>query len=772
LDEVDEFRTVDPGCGSGHFLTSVLEEIVNIRKSLYAQNESYPDEYRLKKTTVLNNIYGVDMMGPAVEIAKLRCWLSVISELETENVDDLAEADALALPNIAFNLREGNSLIGYTGFPEMNGDDQYRLGSFSEDTVRDRYQDIIDEIEKHEQAIDSETAEMYRRNAFEKLRKAREELIDDIHGDFLEAGIDDITPEMVNEMEPFNWVLEFAEVYADGGFDVVVGNPPWDVLAPNRDEFFSRYDAQFRGKSPDEKESKQEELLQDEEIRKEWEEYKRNFQRRADYFRHSDAYELQEPRIDGKIVPNNQNDLSALFLERVFSIARPDGYVSQVLPGNIFNGSNSKDVRLHMIDEAELKSIVGFVNNGIFPEIASKYQFGVVVLKNSGKTESIRGIFQQDSLDVLEDFTNNCFTIPRHVLSDYSPEARIFPQLTSEEEVGVLDSILKHKPLGRDDGDWFVDPYRELDKYKDGDRYVEDKSKADYPVLGGRNIYQFVYDWGFLDYLEPPELWSVEEDENPELSAKRRMREKGKSRLKTAIYDEFGGTGSQKAFVDNLLDEERGEGLKLDDVLLDCTDYRIVLRNIARSTDERTLIASIIPPGVVCHHAISTVRNYGISPNQEDLSKPNLRDVYEPIFTDEQMLYCLGILNSIPFDFLMRTKVDSNIVQYKLEESQVPRLSHTDDNFKIVSDSAARLNCFGEEFEEMRNRLGGIEPVTDIDKRREVQAELDAAAFHAYGLDYDQTEFVLEDFHRVQSPRLMNEAYFEMVLEKYEELAE
>jgi hypothetical protein len=101
LAEVDEFRVVDPACGSGHFLTSVLEEIVNVRKALFARNDSYPDEYRLKKTTVLNNIYGVDLVGPAVEIAKLRCWLSVISELETDNVDDLADDDALALPNIA-----------------------------------------------------------------------------------------------------------------------------------------------------------------------------------------------------------------------------------------------------------------------------------------------------------------------------------------------------------------------------------------------------------------------------------------------------------------------------------------------------------------------------------------------------------------------------------------------------------------------------------------------------------------------------------------------
>jgi type I restriction-modification system DNA methylase subunit len=771
LAEVDEFRVVDPACGSGHFLTSVLEEITNLRKALYQQHtpEDYPDEYKLKKQTVLENIYGVDLMGPAVEIAKLRCWLSVIGELNTKNIDDLADDDALALPNIAFNLREGNSLIGYTGFPETTGEGDYTIGAFSEDSVRDRYQDIIDEIEKHEQAIDSETAEKHRQRAFKKLRNAREDLIDDIHGDFVEAGIDDITPDLVAEMEPFNWVLEFAEVYADGGFDVVIGNPPWEVLSPNRDEFFSRYDPLFRGKSPDEKEQKQKEILSNSTIEKDWKEYKRNFQRRADYFRNSESYQLQEPRIDGKIVPNNQNELSSLFLERVFSIARPDGYISQVLPGNIFNGSNSKDVRLHMIDEAELKKVVGFVNNGIFPEIATKYQFGVVVLRNSGETDAINGIFQQSDLDVLENFESKSFKIPRAVLSQYSPEARIFPQLTTEEEVGVLESILEHTPL-RENDDWFVEPYRELDKYKDNDRYVENESEGDYPVLGGSNIYQFISNWEFLDFIDSPDLWSVDEETAPEKSAKRRIRERGKSRLKKGLYDEFDGQGSQKKFVNGLLEEERGHKLKLDDVLLDCSDYRIVLRNIARSTDERTLIASVIPPEIVCHHAISTVKKFEISAEEKDLSQDTLKNIYDPIFTDEELFYCLGTLNSIPFDFLMRTKVDSNIVQYKLEESQVPRLDSDHDLFNKISDGAARLNCMGEEFEEMRERLGGIEPAVEMDERRELQAEIDAAAFHAYGLGREETAFVLDDFHRVQNPRLMDEDYFEMVLEKYDDL--
>jgi len=395
LAEVDEFRVVDPACGSGHFLTSVLEEIVTVRKALYAQNENYPQEYRLKKTTVLNNIYGVDLMGPAVEIGKLRLWLSIISELDEDVMDNLDDDD-LALPNIVFNLREGNSLIGYTGFPETNGDDQYRLGSFSEDSVRERYQDIITEIEKHEQAVDSDSAEEHRRQAFEKLREAREDLIDDIHADFVEAGIAGITPETVEEMEPFNWVLEFAEVYADGGFDVVVGNPPWDQVKPRRDEFFVRYQSDFRSLSLNERDELIENLLEDENIRNNWEDYQRASEIQSTFFTDGDTYSLQSAVVDGR-TRSTANELAALFLERVFHIARDDGYVSQVLPGLLWQGLSTKALRTHLLDETTIQSLVTFENNGIFDNIDDRYTFGIVTFRNEGETELLRGISQQRS---------------------------------------------------------------------------------------------------------------------------------------------------------------------------------------------------------------------------------------------------------------------------------------------------------------------------------------------------------------------------------------
>jgi type I restriction-modification system DNA methylase subunit len=774
LAEVDEFRVVDPACGSGHFLTSVLEEIVNVRKALYAQNEEYPPEYRLKKTTVLNNIYGVDLMGPAVEIGKLRLWLSIISELDEDVMEDLDDDD-LALPNIVFNLRQGNSLIGYTGFPETNGDDQYRLQSFSEDSVRNRYEDIIEEIEKHEQAIDSETAEEHRRRAFEKLREAREDLIDDIHGDFVAAGAEGITPEQVESMEPFNWVLEFAEVYAEGGFDAVVGNPPWDQLRPNREDFFTRYDGKFRIRSPSEKDEIEQELLEDDEIAGAWEEYQDRIEIQMRYFTDGPAYQLQTPTVAGRKDPN-ENNLAGLFLERVFEIAGEGGYVAQVLPGVIFNGSFSKDLRMKMLNEGQINSLVTFENKGIFPNIDNRYNFGVVTFKNGDTTDILKGIFQQHKVEILNSLDEHAVEIPKRVLERYSPESRIFPFITSQREVEVLDTILSHPSLGDDiDEKWKATPHRELDRARDSDRFV-DEDKGDYPIYGGRNIFQFAYDNSVLESVEHPEFWGIPEEENPELSAKRRVRERTfrSGDLKKAIYTAFDGektSKSQKQFVNELLEENRGNPLTMDDVKLDCSEYRIVYREIARTTDERTMIATVLPKGIVCYHKLHTIRPIEPIPTKEALQNFPLHSTYDRIFSDKELFVAVGFLNSIPFDFLMRTKVDSSVVMYKFRESQVPRLTEGDEWFEYIWKRAARLNCYGEAFAEMRDRLGGIDPATEMDERREVQAELDAAAFHAYGLDREQTAFVLDDFHRVQNPRLMDEEYFEMVLAKYDDLA-
>jgi hypothetical protein len=90
--------------------------------------------------------------------------------------------------------------------------------------------------------------------------------------------------------------------------------------------------------------------------------------------------------------------------------------------------------------------------------------------------------------------------------------------------------------------------------------------------------------------------------------------------------------------------------------------------------------------------------------------------------------------------------------------------------FKYISERAARLNCYGENFAEMRGRLSGINPANKKRERRELRAEIDAAAFHAYGLERRHVKFVLNDLHRVSNPRIMMEEHFNKVFEKFDTL--
>lgn len=165
LDVVDDFHVVDPSCGSGHFLTSSLNEIVSIRRTLYEKHEDSPSPHALKKQTVLENLYGVDIVGPGVEITKLRLWLSIMSELTNSDIDNL-EPGELALPNVAFNIREGNSLVGYTDVQRLkldeedNGHQQSRVDDWGKDSVEELIKKRQKQIDRYKRLYGEDAHEI------------------------------------------------------------------------------------------------------------------------------------------------------------------------------------------------------------------------------------------------------------------------------------------------------------------------------------------------------------------------------------------------------------------------------------------------------------------------------------------------------------------------------------------------------------------------------------------------------------------------------------
>ncbi len=800
-DVLAEARVLDPAVGSGAFLLAAQEVLLDIYmqcieffQQVEAEGKGWELENRTreeleqiesrqgsaelyaKRRIILNNLYGVDIDDGAVEICKLRLWLSMVADIEDE------PSEVEPLPNIDFNIRQGNSLIGYTDVQEMaNNQGDVSLASFGAGTgesVRELYEDIIAAVERHRDAESASEAISARNTAETLITEHSRSLDEKILEQFHDAGIDEIDIEDIREYSPFHWVLEFATVHANGGFDVIIGNPPWERLKASKDEFYEQYDEKFRSYSNNKKDDVIEELYNDEEIVEEWAEYKTNIEALTEYFNKSTNYTLQQPEVGGKGV-GDKNDYATLFLERVFDLASDRSYVSQVLPNVIFTGGAGKDLRVQLMNETTVKSICGFENSGIFDGLHQQYKFGVLTFRNSGSTDEILGLFQQTDEEVLRTFDETAVTIPKKVLVEYSPEAKIFPAIRNATQVRVLQTLISHPSLGEClPRRWNIDPLKEeLNSYRDRDRFLEEPEESDYPVYGGSNIYQFAHDDTIFEDIESPDRWSVSGEKNPEKSAKHRIREKrfNSGDLKRAIYEAFNGSStskSMKGFVDDILEDYRGTPLSPDDILLDCTEYRIGFRDISNSTNERTFISAVIPAGVVCEDTLQTLRPHHIEVGEDVLNDDLLHSAYQRNFTDEELFAAVGMLNSLPFDFLLGTKVDTHISKYKLEESQLPRLVDGEDWFHFISERAARLNCYGEKFEEMRERLGEIEPTTENKERRELQAEIDAAAFHAYGLERRDVKFVLDDFHRVNNPRVMDDEYFDLVFEKFDYLAQ
>lgn len=711
-------------------------------------------------------------MPQAIQIGKLRLWLSVLEKGQTAELQrkmEQEDEDWLTLPNIGFNLRVGNSLIGYIGLEEEG---QTTIGTWTQQSVRKRYADVIRKVREYKRTDDDEAALEARHEAEDKIHHHAEDLNERVRDDFAEAGVENITAEEIAEYNPLHWVVEFAEVYAEGGFDTIIANPPWDRLTANRDTFFSRfddrYDVGFRVLPPSEADARVDELLEEDDIKSSWEEFRRQMDQRSTYFRNSDTYDLQDPEVFDRKV-GAEDDLSRLFLERAFELARNDSHTAFVLPGNLWLGASAKDLRRHLLDNTDFHTFAQFINKDIFANVEDRKRICIMAFRNDGETDTVHGAFEDGGTSILNDFDTASVPVSRDLLERFSPESFVFPYIRSDEQISILNTLIQHPCIYTADQDeWFIDPYAELHRTNDRDRFVENQADGDYPVYGGRNIYQYSYDNTHLD-IQTPEFWSV--DDGSEDDAKQRIREKKQGDLKNAIYHDLNLKGSSmKGAVNDLLSKRRSRELETGDVLLDCTAPRLVYRNIGLPTDERTMIAAVIPDGIVCHNKVQTIQRFEPRPESRDeLEEYPLHKVYESIFTEKELFAALGLLNSLPFGYLMRSKIDSTISKYKVKECQMPRLTDGVDWFEYIWRRAARLNCYGPQFEDLCEELD-ITPATTKTERDRLRAEIDAAAFSVYGLSDDEAEYLVNDFYRTDDPTLMTDDYFDSVLAKYREI--
>ncbi|MFZ1236725.1 MAG: DNA methyltransferase [Prevotella sp.] len=245
---------LDPTCGSGAFLfaaMNILEPLYEVcidrMQEFHEQNDKlFVDElgeienkyrsniqYFIYKSIILRNLYGVDIMVEATEIAKLRLFLKMVAVVEVDKHADNLGLDPL--PDIDFNIRCGNTLVGYATEEELERDltegDMFANAEFK-DKVEDGMEKVAMTYEhfKELQLIQDEDIVSFKQAKFE-LRKRLEELNDTLnHKQFLASigNADANYDKWIENYQPFNWLAEFYQII-DGnkGFDIIIGNPPY-----------------------------------------------------------------------------------------------------------------------------------------------------------------------------------------------------------------------------------------------------------------------------------------------------------------------------------------------------------------------------------------------------------------------------------------------------------------------------------------------------------------------------------------------------------------
>lgn len=218
ISKLDKIKIVDPACGSGAYLLGMLQELYTITELLdsRAGQATARDAYDRKLQIIKNNIYGVDSDEFAVNIARLRLWLSLAVDFEDDQPDPL--------PNFDYKIEIGDSLTA----PDPSGGIEPGL---HREVCRQYIQLRKDDF------MPSSTEQRIQRHR--EIEEKRDSIKSWLHA--------------TGQIEGFDWQVEFLEVFVNGGFDIVIANPPYGITVDNsvRNQYFNQRIDNQKGQSKD-----------------------------------------------------------------------------------------------------------------------------------------------------------------------------------------------------------------------------------------------------------------------------------------------------------------------------------------------------------------------------------------------------------------------------------------------------------------------------------------------------------------------------------------
>ena len=474
--EILQLRIVDPSMGSGAFLVAACGFLADCCEQAMIRDGDWPaaevsaaDRASLRRQVSERCLYGVDLNPTAVQLARVSLWLTTLAanrpltfldhHLAAGNSLIGARLSDLSRPPVS---RSGRGPSALPLLDDQLADDvsarvlpiRLRLAAPSESI------EIVRDKERAMSALASRDGPLARWSAAADawcaaaLWPGTPPSAGVVH-EWIAAATGASTTLPSNQLQTsltrareiaashsaFHWELAFPEVFFDtagqpasnAGFDAVIGNPPWAVLAASRG-----------------------------------------------YRRHTTGH------------PNSYQ----LFLDRALQLTRSGGRIGMILPSGIATDHGSAALRRQLFDRTTIDTWVGLDNRcRIFP-IHRSVRFVVLATTNSGSTTTLRyrcGLADVDDLHREEQTPP--LSLTRSRIESWSPEHLTIPEITNATALGILTAIADRVPALGDVKGWNVRFGRELNATDDRHRFVPLRSRSGLlPIVEGKQLSPFTID--------------------------------------------------------------------------------------------------------------------------------------------------------------------------------------------------------------------------------------------------------------------------------------